>query len=433
MFGRLHQSPNGRYLAIETHGYESSGLVVFDLTRQQFVDFDCRSRYDYTQFLLWHPTKSALYGQSGHTLIEYDIDASHCYELASPNIRDYFTEAELLSQGYVGERIDYERLLGNRWPAIISWHPDGWHFAYERNDSLYLFDMRDSTEVLIYGGNFNCSSQHFDVEWAEGDGALRPPEFGDRDIIAPLDSTILDSISSLNDSIKYTIGRSGPVSYLECRWGTGVYFSQYLFRGSATIEKFHIAELDYLLWEFALDLTPEFWFLTGHYTGGRLTDSAYAARYQAMVDDYWVALQMFRDFRYPPSLADKAEHYSDLVQLDCRFEAAIATYLVSRDRTAFADTVASLKPGMPSSFVDTIATWLEAFQLGDRSKIARVIQALHNRYFNYYGQVIAPDLESVLDTYAIEPFYDDVLGATIPKRKSRMTDSYFVWNICGRQ
>jgi hypothetical protein len=353
--------------------------------------------------------------------------------LATPNICDYLTEAELLRQGYAGERIDYERMLGYPWPGIIGWHPGGWHFAYERNDSLYLYNTGDSTQLLIYGGHFDCRSQHFDIEWDEGDEDVDPPQFCDRDIIAPFDSTILDSISPLNDSIRYIIGKSGPISYLECRWTTRVTFSRYLFRGSATVEKFHIAELDYLLWEFAIYLTPEFWFLTTNYTYWYLTDSAYAARYQEMVEDYRGELQMFREFRYPPVLADRANRYSDLVALDYRLEAAVATYLASRDRAAFADTVKRLNSGIPSSFMDTIATWLEDFQLGDRKRIADVFMALHNRYFNYYGQVVAPDIADILSAYEIEQFNDDIVGATISKRKTRMTDSYFARKICGRQ
>jgi hypothetical protein len=273
--------------------------------------------------------------------------------------------------------------------------------------------MKDSSRVLIYGGNFDCRSQHFDIEWDEAEGEVNPPAFGDRDIVAVLDSTIFDSIAPLNDSIKYVIGKFGSTSYLECRWGTSVSSSKYLFRGSATAEKIHIAELDYLLWEFAFDLTPAFWSQTGYYTGGYSTDSAYAARYREMVDDYWVALQMFRGFRYPPALADKATHYSDLVSLNCRFEAMMAAYLASWDQAAFADTLRLLIPSIPPPFMDTILTWLDGFQLGDRSNIASVYMALHNRYFNYYGHVIARDVDSVLNTYEIEPFSEDFLGKTV--------------------
>lgn len=431
-FGGLYVSPDGRYLAIDDYGYEWSDLRVFDLTQQAFLNFNCRGRDDYTVFLLWHPTKHLLYGGSGLALIEYDVDASHCQELATPNICDYLTEAELLHQGYAGERIDYEKLLGYPWPGIIGWHPGGWHFAYERNDSLYLFNVKDSTESLIYGGRFNCRPQHFGVEWDEGDRTNPPPLFCDRDVIAPFDSTILDTVAPLNDSISYIIGKSGPISYLECQWGNRVTTSRYFFRGSATVEKFHIAELDYLLWEFALDVTPGFWFLTTYYTYWYLTDSAYTAQYQEMVADYRGKLQMFRAIRYPPVFAGKPAAYSELVARDYRFEAAMAAYLANRDRAAFADTVALLIPGLPSPFMDTVATWLEEFQLGDRNKIASVYMQLKNRYFNYYGKVIGPDVADILNAYGIEQFNDDIADATISQRKARTANGRQAWEIRGR-
>ncbi len=407
-FGEIHLSSDGRYLAIDVRGWEWGDMAVFDLTENRFVQFDCGRGSDYTGFLMWYPAKNLLYGYSGNALIEYDVDVSHCRELPTPNIRDYVSEAELLTQGYVGERVDYKALTGNRWPPFINWHPSGWYFAYEWNDSLYLFNMRDSTAVLLYGGNFDCYAPHFGVEWDTSGGSVPPPRFGDRDIIAPLDSSILDTVAPLNDSINYAIGRSGTTSYLECSWGSDVQYSRYIFRGSATAEKFHIAELDYLLSEFNFNLTPRFLFLTTNYEGWYLTDYAYASRYQQMVREYWVALQMFRDFRYPDVLAGNAERYLDLFGRDYRFEAAMAAYIVNRDPRAFVDTVKVLSQGMSVPFADTIATWLEGFQSGDRSKITSVYITLHNRYLNFYGRVIARDFDDALDAHLIERFYGDM-------------------------
>ncbi len=433
-FSNIHLSPNGRYLAIDALGYEWSGLRVFDLVLQEFMEFECRGRYDYTGFLVWHPTQNRLYGQSRHALMEYDIDAMSCRELPSPNIRDYLTEAELLKQGFVGDRVSYEDLVGDRWPSIVSWNPGGWYFAYERNDSLYLFNLADSSEALLNGADFDCWGRHYEIDWAKdaGDNSA-PPDFGDRDIIIALDSSMLESISPLNDSIAYEIGNSGPVSYLECRWDENVYGSEYFFRGSATAEKFHIAEMDYVLWVFAIGLTPEFWFLTGdYYSGHSMSDSAFAAKYKDSVDAYWADLQMFRDFRYPPALADRKAYYSDLVVQDYHLESALAAYLADQDASALSDTVKSLWPDIDSAFMDTITTWLEEFEFGDRFKFALVYQQLHNRHFNYYGRVIVDELESVMNLYQIEQFYDDWFGAAVRKREPRMTDGYLKRKIYER-
>lgn len=403
----MNLSPNGRFLVLDVYYYESRGIALFDIAAQQLVSFERQFGYDYEQFVAWHPTRNAFFASSRYELVEYDIDTKTSGILASPNLRDYVSESDLLAQGYLGSRVDYEGLVGTPWFSFLNWHFNGWHFAFARGDSLYLFNMADSSVELLYGATYNCQGPNYRVEWEEdADDGIEPPDFGNRDILAVFDSTLLDSIAPLNDSISFKIGKRRSLSYLECLWGDDEYGTQYYFRSEVTAEKCHIAEMDHLLGVFAFEVSPAFWFLINDYAFGHsITDAGFAARYRLMADSYALAAEAFKDYRYPPQLAGKQARYNELVMHDSRFESATAAYLKARDSAAFIDTLRLLLPEASVVLTDTIAAWLGEFQSGNRSRIARIHQLLHNRYFNYYGQVIVVDLERAIRENMIEPFY----------------------------
>jgi hypothetical protein len=419
-------SPDGRYLGLDVYGYESFGVALFDIAAQQMVNFERQFGFEYENFVAWHPTRNAFFTGSSFELAEYDIDARTASVLASPNLRDYVSESDLLDQGYLGSRVDYQGLVGTPWFSFLNWHPNGWHFAFSRGDSLYLFNMADSSVALLYGATYTCQGDNYRVEWEEdADDDIEPPDFGNRDILVVLDSTLLDSIAPLNDSISYQIGKRRSLSYLECLWGEDEYGTQYFFRSEVTAEKCHIAEMDHVFGAFAFDVSPEFWFLMTDYAFGHsITDSAFAARYRLMADSYALAAEAFKEYHYPPTLAGKQAQYNELVMQDSRLESATAEYLKTRESAAFIDTLKLLWPDIPLTFVDTIATWLGEFQSGNRPKIAFVSQLLHTRYFNYYGRVIVDDLERVMRENMIEPFYPQTLRAARGKLSHPRTDGY---------
>ncbi len=154
-FDEVYLSPDGRYLAVNVNGWEWGGIRVYDLIGEHFVDFEYSHHAEYQWFLVWHPTRSGFFATSWYGLYEFDIADGTTRQLPSPNLRDYVTEAELLNQGYVGRRVDFERLVGDEYPTLVGWHPNGWHFAFERDDDLYVFHMADSTEELIYRGEYD--------------------------------------------------------------------------------------------------------------------------------------------------------------------------------------------------------------------------------------------------------------------------------------
>ena len=430
-FWDIHLSPNGRYLAIDVYGYESGGVALFDIAARQMVSFERQFGYEYERFVAWHPTRNAIFASSSYELVEYDIDAGTADVLASPNLRDYISESDLLDQGYLGSRVDYEGLVGTPWFEFLNWHPNGWHFAFERGDSLYLFNMADSSVTLLYGATYDCQGHYYGVEWAEHpDDVEEPPDFGNRDILVVFDSTLLDSIAPLNDSISFQVGKRRALSYLECLWGEDEYGSQYFFRSEVTAEKFHIAEMDHLFGAFAFDVSPEFWFLITDYAFGHImTDSVVAARYRLMADSYALAVVAFKDYHYPPTLAGKQAQYNELVIQDSRFESATAEYLKTRDSAAFVDTLRLLLPDVSLLLTDTIAAWLGEFQAGNRTRIAYIHQLLHNRYFNYYGRVIVIDLERAMRENMIEPFYWELIPADEGESTHPSTQGYLTRKI----
>lgn len=427
----LHVSPDGRYLALDVYYYEGSGVALFDVSARQMVSFEHQFGYEYAQFVAWHPSRNAFFVEAGHTYLEYDIGTRTVHQLESPNIRDYISGEELLAQGYLGGRVDYMELVGMSWFKYINWHSCGWHFVYESNDSLFQFNMSDSTEVLLHVGSYSCyANHHYGIEWAEQDGGIEPPDFGNRDIIAVFDSTLLDSIAPLNDSISFEVGKRQSLSFLECLWGQDEFGTQYYFRSEVTAEKCHIAEMDHLFGVFAFNLTPAFWYLITDYAFGHsLTDAGFASRYRQMAESYALATEAFRAYHYPSELAGKQTQYNELVMQDSRFESATAEYLKTRDADSFIDTLSLLAPDIPLSVLDTIATWLGEFQSGSRSKFAFAHQLLHNRYFNYYGRVIVPDLERAMRENLIEPFYWEAIPVDGSKSGHPTSEAYLTRKI----
>jgi hypothetical protein len=425
-FWDLHLSPDGRYLAIDAYYYEGSGVALFDLAAQQMVSFERQFGFEYEKFVAWHPSQNAFFASARYALIEYDIDAKTADVLGSPNLRDYVSESDLLSQGYLGSRVDYIELVGTQWFEYLDWHPNGWHFAFTRGDSLYLFNMADSSVALLYGATYECQTYSYHVEWAENpDDGVDPPYFGDGDIIVVLDSSLVSSIVPLNDNISYRIAPRFPLSYFECLWGDDEYGTQYLFRGEFSAEKCHIAEMDHLFGAFVFDVSPEFWFLlTDSAFGHSITDSAVAARYREMAASYALAVETFKEYHYPPTLVDKQAKYNELVMQDSRFESATAEYLATRDSATFVDTLKSLLTDVPLVFMDTIATWLEEFQAGNRPRIAYIHQLLHNRYFNYYGRVLVDDLDQAMREKMIEPYYGELYLAARGNGEKQATAEY---------
>jgi hypothetical protein len=430
--GDIFLSPDGRYLAINTIGYENSDVGLFDLMLEEFVHFEPDHGADYLHFLAWDPENDGFIATSLYFLYEYSITDRTWQQLPTPNVRDYLTETELLQQGYLGSRVDYQYLIGQERPTIVGWNPSGWHFAFEQSDDLYLFNIADSTTKLLQRGDFDCQhSQHYAVTWGPIPAEeTEPPDFGNRDLIVAFDSTILETITPLNDNITYEVGIEGSVSYLRPSWHGTLASHDYIFRDSISEEKFHVAEMNYLFWIFATELTPSFWSVTSQYAKDpSITDEAFAAEYQFRVDQYHDALAMFRAFRYPESLIGKKSEYDELVTLDYRHETAIAAYFANRNRAALADSLHLLRPDADSARIDNLLTELDEFERGNRGKIPLIVSELKFRYFNYYA-TMALDLDQLLNDLLIDYFYP-YGPVAIPGDGNRPLKSENAWEFSG--
>lgn len=404
-FGDIHLSPDERFLALDAYLYEGSTVIIYDLERRARVDFAGGRGVDHELFLVWDPDRDALYSRAFIPLIEYDIALRTRSFLPSPNIRDYVTEKELLKQGYLGERADYESLIGVQRPQAVSWHPAGWHFTFEREGDFYLFDVADSTEELLHDfddGTGRGFGTRYRVLWNSGGARPHdPPEYGNADLIVRIDSTSLDTLTALNDSIAYEFGMRHSLSYFLPSWNHRITELEYYFRESVSVEKIRVAEMDFFFRVFVFDLTPRFWFLLTGYEYYWLTETELAVKYSTGVEDYAGALGLLRGIRYPEILRDKKELYEELVSRDHRFERSFAEYIRDDDLAALSDSVSVLLQGEREEEIDSILAILSNPETRRAEKLVSFYKEMANRFFNYYGKVIAKDLDKLKEQLRI--------------------------------
>lgn len=437
-FRDIHLSPDERFLALDASGYESSTVYVYDLQRRELVDFAGGRRGDYELFLVWDPDRDALYSRTFIPLIEYDIELRTRRDLASPNIRDHLTEEELLRQGYLGERVNYESLIGIERPRAVSWHPGGWHFTFEREGDFYLFDVADSTEELLHDfdeGAGRGFDTRFRVLWSSGGARPHdPPEYGNADLIVRLDSTSLDTLTALNDSIAYEFGVQHSLSFFLPSWNHRITESEYYFRESVSVEKIRVAEMDFFFRVFVFDLTPRFWSLLTGYEHYWLTETELAAKYSSGVEDYAGALRLFRGIEYPEILQDRKGPYEELVSRDLRFERSFAEYIRDSDLAALSDSVSVLLQGEREEEIDSILAILSNPETRRAEKLVSFYQRMANRFFNYYGTVIARDMDTLkeqLRIYEIWPGFEFLAFAPPGRNQSPRSSRRKVYERAG--
>ena len=410
VIGDIHLSPDERFLALDVYLYEGCAVAIWDLDRRTFVSLDGGPNVDYESFLVWHPDRDALFASAFDCLIEYDIELGTRRFLSSPNIRDYVTEAELLEQGYLGERVDYEPLIGEKRPSAVSWHPGGWHFTFERDGDLYVLNLADSTEELLHDfedGAKRAYRTRYRILWNEGAAVPDdPPEYGDADLIVRIDSTWLGTLTPLNDSIVYDFGMKQSISYFQPSWNNRIAYPNYFFRETLSVEKIHVAEMDFFFRTYAMRLTPGFWYLLGRYKSNRITDEELAAEYAALVEDYADDLHLFRGIKYPEVLRDRKELYQELVSRDYRFERSLAEYVSENDLVALSDSVFVLLQGQSEEEIDSVLAILSDPDSGRRERLVSFYQEMSNRFLNYYGNVIANDLKVLKEQLRIDEIWE---------------------------
>jgi len=431
-------SPLGNYLAIEGSRYEGDFFRALDCQTSELLIFD-KQYTEFVKILVWSPDGNSAYAKAHDYLVKYDMIMKQAEMLTSPNIRDYLTEAYLLEQGYVGDRIDMRALLGTDRIKFINWAPDGWSFVYQswgEVGCLYSFDLRDMTNELILDLHSPYEwFKQFDIVW---DRDLEPhadiPAFSNDDEIVSFDESILSSYLPLNDSAAYQIGRRYSISFLLPYWhgsASDRIKNLYFFRDQINEEKFHVAELDFLFWYFAFCQTPEYWFLLSRYGScPEMTIDSLIAEFSTFNSDYYQDYLYFIGINYPDVLKHRKQEYNRLVYRDYRFQETFLHYLSNNDFNILKDSVLNIFRGEDTALIESCLDTLQYSPQEERKRQIKFYMLIHNNFSNYYGRVICPDLEQTKDNLLIEELMDDWFYkfASLYDDKYISVD-YFRWKV----
>ena len=427
-FVEIYVSDDEKYLALVGAHYESGFFTVYDLVNGEFIQFEGKQYTDYVSFLTWGPDNKSIYIQAHDYLVLYNLMDKTINMLDTPNIRDYLSEDYLLSVGYVGKRFNYSQSIGIDYPQYLNWNESGNTFVYLKNDSMFLYDVEnENSEYLFYMNDYKSYYKMIDVIWNDYSKADNVEAvFTDNDIIVSFDSTTVQSIPALNDSIYRDITKSQSISYIRYNWNHITdSWERYFFRKEINAEKIHVTEFDFHTWYYAVRYTPRFWFLVVTLENEDFNAEDFISTFKEYIEKYQNTFEYFKTLNYPQSLNDKKQEYDELHSQDLQFQQLFLDFYMSQDTVTFKEDVYNLLGGVDSQDLDEVFLLLNDPEHDENFRLIEFYRVIHNRFLNYYGHVINKDIENIKDELLIEELSDDWLCKT----GALYTMNYLKYNI----
>ncbi len=405
----INVSDDEKYIAFTGTYYEGQFFVVYDINNDEFIQFSGSQYTEYVSFLTWGSTNETIYVQSHEYLVLYNIEDKTISMLDSPNIRDYLSEEYLLSKGYLGDRYDYNKNLKIKYPQFINWKETGHKFVYMSNDSMYLFDLENKdSEYLFYIGNYRRYYKNIDILWNNsGNQKFPSPFFNDNDIIVSFDSTSLQSIPTLNDSLFRYVGKSYSISTIRPNWNNRHGWDKYYFRREITAEKIHIAEFDFHMWYYALRLTPPYWFLVVNLDDEDFDSDDFINRFNQYNEDYSNDYQYFKELNYPKPIRHKKIEYNKRHYVDLEFQKLFLNFFINQDTSAFKNKTFILFNIFDSGELNETFMLLDDPNIEENRRMIKFYQSIHNNFLNFYGSLIYYDIENIKEELFIEELPPD--------------------------
>ncbi len=410
-YGNINVSKEEKYLALDGFYYEGGFFSVYDLANNKFIDFEERQYTEYVNFFIWDPNGNGIYVHSHKYLVYYDLINRIITMLDSPNIRDYLTVEYLLQNGYVGKRFNYKSAIGRDDPKFVNWNASGDKFLYINDKTLFLYDVAsNSREEILSVNKFSpYYGKYFYVTWENRlNLTLSYPYFNNNDIIISFDSTILKTVSNLNDSLYYGIEKSNSISYFRPNWNNRFYsWDKYYFRKEISSEKFHLAEFDFHMWHYALRITPKFWFLVLTIDDNDFNEEEFIEKYNNYISEYWKDYDYFKSLNYPSKLSANRSEYEKYHLIDCRFQKMFLNFYQTSDTGAFKEEVYNLLREEDKGRIDSVFALMNSQRIEPYKRIIYFYAEMHNNFFNYYGNFIAKGINDLKKEYLIEILEDD--------------------------
>jgi len=430
-------SPSGKYIVLKGAHYEGGDLDIYNDTENEYLRFNRRPYTEYVEFLVWEPISESAFARSHDYLVKYDVTTKDIEMLSTANIRDYISEDDLLQQGYLGNRINYSELIGTDQFRYLNWVYNKSGFVYQTSEQpniLFHYSYLDSSVTKVVEEDFSDVrvGRNYLIVWNENlSSSINQVELSDDDLIVQFDESVLDTIQALNDSLYYDIQQSYSISYLRPNWNHRYYsWENYFFKNYINAEKFHVAELDFFFWCFALELTPEFWFLLLHYRGNtEMTKDSLITTYNSYVEQYYEDYLFFKEMRYPTVLFENKERYNQLALRDYRCQKVFVDYLKDDNFEALKDSICTILNDEDINLLNSIIDTLTCDNNEMRDNYAKYHKELHNNFLNFYGKVIEKDLEAIKDDLLIERLSSDWLYKKLAKENKYITYNYYKFKI----
>ncbi|VAX26441.1 hypothetical protein MNBD_IGNAVI01-55 [hydrothermal vent metagenome] len=410
-YNNINVSKNEKYLALDGMLYEGGFFSVYDLEDNIFISFNGKQYTEYVEFFMWSPDGNGIYVHSHDYLVFYDLINKTITMLDSPNIRDYLTEEYLIQYGYVGKRFDYMQAVGIDNLKYVNWNTSSSKFLYINDNTLFLYDLisSKSEEILSVEKYVSFFGKYFYVIWdVPSNSQTTFPYLNNNDMIVSFDSTVLNTIPNLNDSLNYKPEKNYSISYMRPNWNNWYQsMDKYYFRKEISAEKFHIAEFDFHLWYYALEMTPTFWFLVTDFDDFNFDSSKFVQQFSDYITEYYQDYTYFKTLNYPKGLEQNRELYEKSILIDYKFQVLFLSFFKSKDTLKFKDDVYSLLSHINKSEIDSVFALLSDTNIQENKRVIHFYATIHNNFLNYYGLIIVKDIDSLLKEQLIEFLEDD--------------------------
>lgn len=417
---RLRISPDGRSAAVEVYQCSYGGIAALVFGADSLTHSRGEAGMDdmAIEFLVWDPGSQVFYARFAGALVRCDLGGTNTF-LSSPNIRDYVSTADLLAQGYLGERFDYGPHIGLDDPRLVCWSPNGGRFVYLHGDSVFLYNRTAQTRRFIRTlADTTLADRRVKVVWADED---QPPPydnsaFTDSDLLTAFDSTVLDTFLPMNPSfVEYKVGKVH-----ECVSTVWVTVAQ-SWNASHPYPQYHVFGFDAYTLKRPIDrsvftmLESEFVALLFGQLCNRPVDGyrdstqafldSLLASYDSVIAESESFYAQFRVCATDESVRPLIDSIDTKIARVIRYHRSLRELWATQDTASYADSLHAIFGDENRTLIDTVLSGFhdDAATLDYFTALATAGRRIHNELLNVFGWDEVLRMKQLLVDQGIEP------------------------------